>query len=185
MSTSETVEFAVGPCPCGSGAIVKSVTTQDNPWSSADISYGINCPKCAGAWDITSGTLTNRESARPHQEAYRAERQASAELHVIVDELVDRYFEDFGAKTMTAELREMQRLGISTMNIAQFRKAVHEGRRPLERSYALKNPDWLFSVAKEAEKEEAFVQLRDKYNDARARTADTAKAVIRRRIPNE
>ncbi|MFK4667323.1 hypothetical protein [Bradyrhizobium ottawaense] len=68
---------------------------------------------------------------------------------MIVDELVDRYFEDFAAKTMTAELREMQRLGISTMNIAQFRKAVHEGRPPSERPYALKNPDWLFGLARE------------------------------------
>lgn len=103
---------------------------------------------------------------------------------MIVDELVDRYFEDFAAKMMTAELREMQRLGISTMNIAQFRKAVHEGRPPSERPYALKNPDWLFGLAREAEKEAVFVQLRDKYNDARARTADAAEALIRRRIPN-
>ncbi|RWI57170.1 MAG: hypothetical protein EOR16_16510 [Mesorhizobium sp.] len=120
MSTSETTEFPVANCPCGKGRILKYVTTQDNPWSSADVSYGVDCSQCAREWEITShGTLTNRESERPYNEAYRAGREIATELHSLVDGLVDQYFEDFGAKTMTAELREMQRLGISKMNIAQ------------------------------------------------------------------
>lgn len=184
MSTSETTDFSVGPCPCGGGTIRKYVITQDNPWSSADISYGIECSRCAGEWEITSyGTLTNRDSEKPHKEAYRAERQIAAELHSLVDGLVDQYFQNFGATTLTAELREMQRLGISTMNIVQFRKAAREGRRPSERSYALRNLDWLSSLAKAADKDSTFVQLHKSYDEARARTAETAKAVVRRPVP--
>lgn len=184
MSTSETTDFPIGECPCGNGKILKYVTTQDNPWSSADISYGIDCPRCAGEWAITSyGTLTNRESERPYNEAYRAEREIAAELHSLVDGLVDQYFQNFGAKTMAAELREMQRLGISTMNIDQFRKATRAGRRPSERAYALKNLDWLSGLAKAAGKESVFRQLRARHEGAVARTVEAGKAVIRCSVP--
>ncbi|MCK1708132.1 MULTISPECIES: hypothetical protein [unclassified Bradyrhizobium] len=84
---------------------------------------------------------------------------------------------------MTAELREMQRLGISTMNITQFRKAVHDGQRPSERSYALRNLDWLSSLANAAGKDTVFAQLRKRYDEAREKTAETEKAVIRRAAP--
>jgi hypothetical protein len=43
MSTSETVDFELGPCPSGGGNIIQSITTQDNPWSSAQVSYSIDC----------------------------------------------------------------------------------------------------------------------------------------------
>lgn len=181
MSTSETTEFPAADCPCGKGKILKYVTTQDNPWSSADVSYGIDCSRCAGEWEITSyGTLTNRESERPHKEAYRAEREIATERHSLVDGLVDQYFQNFGAKTMIAELREMQRLGISKMNIVQFRKAVRDGRKPSERAHALKNLDWLSDLASAAGKASTFRQLRARYDNAIERTADAAKAVIRR-----
>jgi hypothetical protein len=184
MSTSETVDFPVGDCPCGNGKILKYVTTQDNPWSSADISYEIHCSRCVSEWQITNyGLLTNRESERPHNEAYQAEQATARDLHSLVDDLVDQYFQDFGAKTMTGELREMQRLGISTMNIAQFRQAVRAGRRPSERAYALRNIDWLSSLAKAAGKESAFWELRVRQDEAREKTAETAKAVIRRSVP--
>jgi len=184
VSTSETTEFPVGECPCGNGRILKYVTTQDNPWSSADISYGIDCARCAGEWEITSyGALTNNESERPYKDAYRAERAIAGKFHSLVDGLVDEYFRKFNAKTMTAELREMQRLGISTMNIAQFRKAVRDGRRPSERAYALKNLEWLSGLATAAGQELAFQQLRTRYDQAAARTAEMAKEVVRRSIP--
>jgi hypothetical protein len=184
MSTSETTDFPVGECPCGNGKILNYVTTQDNPWSSADISYGIDCSRCAREWEITSyGTLTNRESERPYNEAYRVEREIATELHSLVDCLVDQYFQNLGAKTMIAELREMQRLGISSMNIAQFRKAVRAGRKPSERAYALRNLEWLSGLARAAGKEPAFQHLRARYDDAVARTAEIAKAVVRRSVP--
>jgi hypothetical protein len=31
MSTSETDEYKVGICPCGQGAVMKTIVTQDNP----------------------------------------------------------------------------------------------------------------------------------------------------------
>jgi hypothetical protein len=99
-----------------------------------------------------------------------------------VNGLVDEYFRNFNAKTMTAELREMQRLGISTMGIVQFRKAVHEGRKPSERSHALRNLDWLSGLAKAVGQEDVFHQLRARYDDAVARTAATAESVVRRTV---
>ena len=84
---------------------------------------------------------------------------------------------------MTAELREMQRLGISTMNIAQFPKAVREGRRPSERAYALKNLEWLSGLGITAGQEAAFEELRRRYDKATARTAEAAKKFVRRSVP--
>ncbi|MFX9193163.1 hypothetical protein ABTN81_19380, partial [Acinetobacter baumannii] len=88
-------------------------------------------------------------------------------------------------RTMTAELREMQRLGISSMNIAQFRKATREGRRPSQRAYALKNLEWLSGLAAAAGQESTFTQLRTRYDEAAARTAETATRVVRRSIPKD
>lgn len=183
MSTSETSEFPVDSCPCGRGKIIKYITTQDNPWSSADISYGIDCTRCAQEWGITTyGTLTNLESERPYQEACRLEREVATQLHSLVDGLVDEYFKNFNAKTMTAELREMQRLGISTMGIVQFRKAVREGRKPSERAYSLRNLDWLSDLAGAVGQDVAFHRLRARYDEVVARTAATAKGVVRRTV---
>jgi hypothetical protein len=47
MSTSETTHSAIGNCPCGNGKIIESYTTQDNPWSSADIGFSIVRPATA------------------------------------------------------------------------------------------------------------------------------------------
>ncbi|TKD45608.1 MAG: hypothetical protein E5W98_12995 [Mesorhizobium sp.] len=184
MSTSETTDFPVADCPCGKGKILKFITTQDNPWSSAYISYGISCSRCSSEWEVSSyGTLTNRESEKPHKEAYRAEREISGRLHAIIDGLVDQYFANFAAKTMAAELREMQRLGISRLNIDQFRKAKREGRTPSENAYALKNLDWLSRLAKTAGKETEFQMLRGQYEEASRKTKETSGNIIRRSVP--
>jgi hypothetical protein len=55
MSTTDIGIVEEGPCPCGKGHIAKQVTTQDNPWSTADVCYSIECADCSGAWRLEHG----------------------------------------------------------------------------------------------------------------------------------
>src|SRR5579859_4356481 len=120
MSTSETVDFELGPCPCGAGKLVKSITTQDNPWSSADISYSIACASCSQAWRIEGHGLVNVQSEAPYSAAYREERAKHAALNALCGPLVDSYFRVFAAKSKKAEHAEMARLGIYSGNCRNF-----------------------------------------------------------------
>src|SRR5689334_8093734 len=69
MSTSETVSFKACDCPCGAGEVTRHVTTQDNPWSSADIHLTLDCPVCAQAWQLRFEALELIESLQPYRAA--------------------------------------------------------------------------------------------------------------------
>jgi hypothetical protein len=183
MSTSETVDLEIAACPCGAGKIIKYITTQDNPWSSADISYGIGCRKCAGEWRIaTYGGMINIESERPYREAYATENALSAQIHEIVDPLVNAHFTRLALRAMTAELREMHRLGIARINIDQYRKERRRGRSYADLTHALNNLEWLSRLVSEAGKGEGFAELRSAYEDAKRRSTATQSQIIRRSI---
>lgn len=183
MSTSETVEFTVGACPCGAGNVVRHVTTQDNPWSSADISYSIDCRECRRDWTITGGgVLTNSESEKPYVEAQRIELEVSKDVRALVDALVNQYFEKFAARTMVDEWREMQRLDITTMNINQFRRAARNGERPAQRCYGLRNHSWIFDLAEAAGKKEELTDSLARLDQAKRKRVETAKGIVRRRL---
>ncbi|RWB78332.1 MAG: hypothetical protein EOQ50_00475 [Mesorhizobium sp.] len=183
MSTSETVDIALGPCPCSQGKLFKYVTSQDNPWSSVQISYGTDCQRCSNEWSFSSyGTMTNNASEQSYKEAYEAELEISTRLLAIVDDLVDAHFADYATKPATVELREMHRLGIAKLNIEHLRKARRAGRKPSETVSALNNLDWLYTVARRAGREPEFIGLRKAYEDARAETKRRSEKIVRRSI---
>lgn len=147
MSTSETTEHTVGLCPCGEGEIVKSITTQDNPWSSADISVRINCFKCSSEWRVLYNSLILRSS---EQEATRAGQNAAAiekQLIAVIEPLFDRHFA--GIKTKKAELAELHRLGISQDNYRAYLEARRIKPSIAQCCHPLRNTVWLRSIAEE------------------------------------
>lgn len=182
MSTSETVDFEVDACPCGEGKIIKYVTTQDNPWSRAHISYGIGCPKCASEWRMEyhrSSGFVNRASEKPYLDASKEEEAASKALHELVDPVVDAYFASRLPRPMTHELREMQGLGISRLNIEQYRQERRRDRKHSELTFALKNLDWLAKLIAKDGNSERFDSLRTDYERTRTAASDARDRVVR------
>ena len=182
MSTSETVEFEVDACPCGQGKIIKYVTTQDNPWSKADIGYGIGCTKCAIEWRFEyhrSSGLVNRASEIPYIEASREEDATSKALQALIDPVVDAYFASRLPRPMTHELREMQALGISRQNIKDYRQARKQGRKHSELTCALKNLDWLAKLMANKGNMDRFGSLRSEYERTRSAASEARDRIVR------
>jgi|SRR5579863_855329 len=125
MSTSETVDFVLGPCPCGAGKLVQNITTQDNPWSSADVGYSIACPSCSQAWRIEGRGIVNVKSEAPYNAVYREERAKYAALSELCDPLVDSYFQTFAAKTKKRPSTPV-RLGIYSGSYRNFLTSKRE-----------------------------------------------------------
>ncbi len=147
MSTSETVTFAVGPCPCGAGRIAKHVTTQDNPWSGADICLTIECKVCASEWRLEHSHLVLGRSEIEYHAARKNEESAYKPLRSLVDSLINGYLTAFAAKSKKAELAEMTRLGVTNLPYAQYLKHRAEGKTPAQACHGLRNRPWLINLA--------------------------------------
>jgi hypothetical protein len=149
MSTSETVDFNKGPCPCGNGALVKHVTTQDNPWSSADIAYTISCAACATTWRVDGNWLTLKSSEQAHDGAWAEELEASSVLDALIHQLVNGYFMTFSAPSKKAEHTEMVRLGITSQSYRQYLEHKRNGDTSASACFARNNESWLYGLATE------------------------------------
>jgi hypothetical protein len=182
MSTSETVELPAGPCPCGAGHIMKSVTTQDNPWSGADIHYYVGCPKCSSKWMIEHEQLVDRATSLVYKNHKRESDKYWSQLRDLITPLVDKYFDAFAASTKKAELAEMQRLGIASMAYPAFLKEKKEGRTPSQMSYALRNMKWVRELVQGSEVEIQFNCLYDSYKAANDLASAASHKVVRRRM---
>jgi hypothetical protein len=183
MSTSETDDFDLGPCPCGAGRLVQSITTQDNPWSSADVSYSIDCPSCSRGSRIDGRKLVNVESEAPYNAAAREERTKYAELMQLCRPIVDSYFQAFAAKTKKAEHAEMVKLEIYSGSYRNFLKDKTERKACSEIAYPLRNPGWLSDLAKRAGVEgELDLRLKE-FEDSKKRTSEAYKAIVRKPMP--
>ena len=184
MSTSETVEFDLCPCPCGSGRIVKSITTQDNPWSTADVHQYINCARCSTEWRLEHNRLTLISSETDYRAAQRNEHFCREQLYALVVPLVDEYFRTFAAKTKKAEHEEMTRLGIFNGNYRDFlqRKRQQSGGQICN---AFGNLEWLSGLAHAASLGKDFEQAHLAYQRAKAGTSAAANTIVRRRLPEQ
>lgn len=114
MSTSETDEYRIGICPCGKGSIIKTVVTQDNPWSGADVSYNIDCGQCRADWELSrSGDrLTLRSSVLPSQQAGEVLMEARRDLSAYLRDLAAKHFGTQGLRTKKAEHEYLAGLGM-------------------------------------------------------------------------
>jgi hypothetical protein len=185
MSTSETVKFDVGPCPCGRGKITKHVTTQDNPWSSADISHSISCGVCASDWHIDYGRLVQRSTEAPYRKAYVEEQAKYHELDRIVYELTEQYFLSFGAATKKAEHAEMTRLGIFDGNYRSYLRARANGASAGKAASPLRNEKWIAGLARNSGRYEQFHRALLEYQSAQARTRVAEKKIVTRPLESK
>lgn len=184
MSTQETIKRRAGPCPCGNGHVMTSITTQDNPWSSADIYHYLQCDACARNWRVDSGRLVSRAEESLYRQAREDHYAVMHKLSALTGPLVDAYFEQFAAPSMAAEHREMLRLDIATSNIRSFRKDKNAGRRPSELSFARRNMTWLRQLVHQAGLEAEFDALLQELEDADARQGEAYRNVRRISIPH-
>ena len=184
LSTSETVEFEVGKCPCGNGAIVKSVTTQDNPWSSADISYSISCTTCSSEWILEYGSLSSRTESNALRAAENEQRKVEKEIRSMVAPLVDHHFFQLGLPTMAAEHRELLRLGITTGDVRQYRKSRSAGGKKIsEICMPTRNQAWIETLISSAGKSKQYQEAVKCLNQAKAKCREAASKVKRFPIP--
>jgi hypothetical protein len=181
MSTSETVTLDANVCPCGCGKILKHVTTQDNPWSSADISYELSCESCEADWILenTGVALVSRREAAEENSAREAWLQAGEPLRALVEELVSGYFGRFAAPSKKAEWREMQRLDIYKGSYRNFLQDKAKGGRPGQTAYGLRNRPWLAGLAEERNRQSELKQLIATW-DARKDAWEQAARRVRR-----
>lgn len=180
MSTSETIDFDMGKCPCGNGSIIKSVTTQDNPWSSADIFYSVACTKCAAEWIVGQGSLSSRAESSVLRQRESDQRRIEDEIRSMIAPLVDRYFDQLSLPTMAAEHRELLRLGITSGDIRQYRKSRNGGRNRISGVYyPMGNKAWVEGLIAAAGKSVDYAQAVEGLDRAKAACRDAASKVKR------
>jgi len=181
VSTSETVTFDANVCPCGRGKILKHVTTQDNPWSTDDISYELSCPVCATDWQLesTGVALISRHASAETSAANVRWMEAEKPLHSIVEGLVGRYFAQFAAKSKKAEWQKMQRLDIY---MGSYRNFLHDklNNKPAGKiAYGLRNREWLTGLAKQSGQEGELQRLMATWDASRREWEQAARSVKR------
>ncbi|WP_143089812.1 hypothetical protein [Tropicimonas isoalkanivorans] len=178
MSTSETVDFEVGKCPCGNGAIVKSITTQDNPWSGADISYFISCAKCSSEWIMGHCSLSSKAESNALRSAENEQRKVEEQIRAMVRPLVDEYFDELALATMAAEHRELLRLNITTGDIRQYRKSRNSGKTKISGICApMRNQVWVDELISSAGKSSQYQEAVTRLNLAKTKCRDAASKV--------
>lgn len=182
MSTSETDIFTVGLCPCGAGTVAKHVTTQDNPWSGADICFTIECKVCASEWRLEHGHLVSRHSETEYRAARNCEENAYKPLRRLVDSLVEGYLTSFAAKSKKAELAEMTRLGITSLSYAQYLKHRSDGKTPAQACNGLRNRPWVTKLAETQSLNNELEKLLAAHEAAQQATKNAAKKIVRKKI---
>jgi len=148
MSSSETVTFKKGPCPCGAGHIAHHVTSQDNPWSGVDHSYSIACSTCAAEWRIEPGVITLRSSEAGYKKARVSAQAAFEHAQNLAEVIVADCFKKYAAKNKKAEHAEMLRLAITGSSYLDYLKYRREGRTLAQATSALSNEASLLAEAR-------------------------------------
>ena len=182
MSTSEKDTFDSGPCPCGNGHIVRHVTSYDNPWSGADVSYSIECQKCSSEWRFDSHVaplMVRRSSEIEYTAALAEQMAASGELSAASQQIVSAYFAKFAAKNKKLEHAELERLGITSRSYKQYLAHRREGGAAATDSFASRNTEWLLQQAADESRRDEIVELLERSERAKQATADAAKKIER------
>lgn len=182
MSTSETVTFEKGPCPCGKGHLAEHITTQDNPWSTANIRYEVACPDCRDAWRLEHGSWVLRSSESSYLKAQAAEETAWRPLRLLMDELVADYFARFAAPNKKVEHAEMTRLGITASSYRQYLAQRRKGSELADACFGLRNEDWLRSIAAARSLDKKLDEFLNAHLAAQETTTAASASIVRRKI---
>lgn len=179
MSTSETVTFTANACPCGKGSILKHVTSQDNPWSSVDVSYELDCKSCASKWRMDYSGLVRVDSEAPYNAARDAHSKASKALRKVSATLVDGYFSAGQHRTKKAQWEAMRELKIYGDSYRNYLKRRSEGETPGEIALPLGNVSWLLSLAEKENRLDETKSVLSEHEAAADAWNDAAKKIVR------
>lgn len=181
MSTSETVESDVSNCPCGNGKVVRSVTTQDNPWSGADVALFIRCAKCSSEWGLSHNTLTLKSSAIPYQQAVVKGSALYKEIEAFAAKIFRRDFEQKILKTKKAQLAYFVENSLTTMDYRRYLKHLSEGRQPWAACRWSSNIDWVLARCT-SEERSVLNDLLGHYNAACQEREIASKQIVTRKV---
>jgi hypothetical protein len=184
MSTSDSVTLNKGPCPCGNGHIAQHVTTQDNPWSGADICYSIACDKCNDEWRLEGDTCTAvlRASEVEYTVAMRNQHSAYLSFTKDSEQLIEDYFASYPAKNKKMEHAEMERLNLTSMNYRQYLAHRRNGDSIASCCHGQRNKEWLFQQAAAYGKQREIEDLFNLYETTKNTASDAARLIVRRRV---
>lgn len=182
MSTSETVEFDLGPCPCGKTQLVKIVTTQDNPWSSADISYELRCAPCSKSWRTSGASMTLVSSEAEFDHACDVRDNAFDAAMAVASEIVQKYFKAFAAPSKKAQHAEMVKLGITGLSYRLYLDALKGGKAPHQIASPLLNRQWLLMESAKQGLEDKLKPLLTAVDSAESAWSAASKKIIRKRF---
>lgn len=182
MSTSETVSFPLGPCPCGAGVVTHHVTTQDNPWSTADHAYTIDCKACSLEYRFDYGHLVRRSSEAAYRACREAEYRCYKDLQLIIEPLIEEYFVEFAAKTKKAEHAEIVRLNLSSNSYRGYLADRGKGKSLASTCGGLRNTSWLRNQAQLRGVEENLDVALSAFDAAKNATETAARQIERIKV---
>ncbi|MGO1069622.1 hypothetical protein [Lysobacter sp. CA199] len=184
MSTSETTTHDRGPCPCGNGTIIQHVTTQDNPWSSADSSYSIDCEECRNKWhrENEAPFFVLRSSETEHIAARQQEGAAYAAFDALSERLIADYFLSFPAKNKAREHAEMERLNLTSMTYRQYLAHRRSEESVASACDGRRNIDWILDQAAACGMQSKAAELLDRYEASKKLSSEAARRIERWRI---
>lgn len=179
MSTSETVSTALCPCPCAAGVVTHHITTQDNPWSTADHAHTIDCRHCSGQYRYEHGHLVLRSSEAAYRLSSEEEKRCFDELQSVIVPLIEQYFSEFGAKTKKAEHAEIARLNLSSNSYRGYVAERSKGRSIASTCFGLRNESWLRGQAERRGTREAFDGALASFTAAKKAAEDAYRSIVR------
>lgn len=182
MSTSETITFNRGACPCGAGHIAQHVTTQDNPWSGADVSYSIKCVRCCREWRLDDSTLILLSSEVPYLAASKAQEAAAAPLRDLVTTLMTQHFTAFAGRTKKAEHAVLTELRVCKMSYKQYLEHRKRGGTMATAADPRRNAIWLERVAAAQGKLAEWRSLDEAHQAACEQKNVAYKQIVRKRV---
>ncbi|MFQ6574116.1 hypothetical protein [Pseudomonas sp. UM16] len=182
MSTSETVTFDAGACPCNAGRLVKRVTSQGNPWSGVDVAFSIDCPACTTEWRIDRTMMVLRSSESAYYSALAADRVARDAVHALVLPLIEHFLKELEAPNKKALHTELTRLNLTTMSYRQFLEHMRRGNNASAAVTSTRNPGWLSSIADAHGVRDQLDRLSQTLKSTGQACTHAAQQVVRRKI---
>lgn len=183
MSTSETDEYPIGKCACGKGDVVKTIVTQDNPWSGADIWFRVDCDDCREKWELdrSGQTMTLRSSLVAPKQASDLLIRARQFLDEYIRGLSSQYFTAQSFKTKKAEHAHLIELGIGT---GSYRTYLQDRKHsPIQNvCYPGRNPAFVKELIKTYGNDERHLGLLKAIADADAVYKAAASTIVRHQV---
>jgi hypothetical protein len=172
----------LGPCPCGKGHFVKTVTSWDNPWSAADIGYELRCAPCAAAWRTNGPSITLVSSEAEYNKAWGVRGTAFKAAMKAADAVVADYFKTFAAPSKKAQHAELTNLNITSLSYRQFLEAVKGGKPLSLGTTPLTNQTWLMGEAKKQGRDQQLKSLLGTLQAAQSACDAASKKIVKQRF---